>query len=358
MKILIIDDDPVLAESLKLTLEEAITGVTVEIHGKFSTADDEIKKLSPDVIILDVYEGTNEIKGNEISKRLWDGHFCPLVIYTARAERHQIELSDHPFVRFLKKASGSDTEVVRHIQDFNPHIETLLGIHSEISKATRESLRDVCAIIWKDADNVADRRELVGRITRRRMAAHLDSATDGKPLRAWEQFIFPPAADSLLTGDLLRQRSSQSSDVTTYRMILSPSCDLAREGNVTDVLTARSEDIKDFFKAIGCEPNTAANKLKSKLLDKLKPDQVGGRMALPALPGIFPAMTINLKNLELIPLNQISLKEDAAKTHFRVASVDSPFREKMAWAYIQVAGRPGVPDLDVPRFAEELSSSA
>src|ERR1700678_4270741 len=116
MKILIIDDDPVIAESLKLTLEEAITGVIVEIHGKFSTAYEEIKKLVPDVIILDVYEGTNDIKGNEISKKMWDGHFCPLVIYTARAERNQIDIADHPFVRFLKKASGSDTEVVKHIQ--------------------------------------------------------------------------------------------------------------------------------------------------------------------------------------------------------------------------------------------------
>jgi CheY-like chemotaxis protein len=357
MKILIIDDDPVIAESLKLTLQEAITGVIVEIHGKFSTAYEEIKKLVPDVIILDVYEGTNDIKGNEISKKMWDGHFCPLVIYTARAERNQIDIADHPFVRFLKKASGSDTEVVKHIQEFNPHIQTLLDIHAEISKATRESLRDVCTIIWKEPANDADRRELVGRITRRRMAAHLDSAIDGKPLRAWEQFIFPPAADSLLTGDLLKESSSQSSEVTTYRMILTPSCDLARGGKVTHVLTARSEDIKTFFKAANCESFTA-DKLKKSLPEKLRPDQVGGRIALPALPSIFPAMTINLKSLELIPLDQISLSKDAAKTHFRVASVDSPFREKMAWAYIQVAGRPGVPDLDVVKFAEELSAYA
>ena len=62
-------------------------------------------------------------------------------------------------------------------------------------------------------------------------------------------------------------------------------------------------------------------------------------------------MVANLKNLRLIPLKEIPEKFD------RVASIDSPFRELVAWSYLQIACRPGLPDRDFSTWAEEILST-
>jgi hypothetical protein len=38
----------------------------------------------------------------------------------------------------------------------------------------------------------------------------------------------------------------------------------------------------------------------------------------------------------------------------RVASVDSPFREQIAWAFVQIAGRPALPDRDLESWVQEI----
>ena len=40
------------------------------------------------------------------------------------------------------------------------------------------------------------------------------------------------------------------------------------------------------------------------------------------------------------------IKNDDSGEYIRVVSIDSPFREQIAWAYLNTAGRPGVPDRD------------
>lgn len=41
----------------------------------------------------------------------------------------------------------------------------------------------------------------------------------------------------------------------------------------------------------------------------------------------------------------------------RIASVDSPFRELVTWSYLQVAGRPGLPDRDLDEWAEGIDEA-
>ena len=71
---------------------------------------------------------------------------------------------------------------------------------------------------------------------------------------------------------------------------------------------------------------------------------------LPALAGAIPTMAANLKALELVPIDRIG----PGSTYERVASVDSPFRETVAWAYLQIACRPGLPERDVQAWARQI----
>jgi CTP synthase len=62
-------------------------------------------------------------------------------------------------------------------------------------------------------------------------------------------------------------------------------------------------------------------------------------------------MAADFRNLELIGLKEIGNDNEP---FLRVASVDTPFRELVAWAYITNAARPGLPDRDFESWADEI----
>ena len=62
-------------------------------------------------------------------------------------------------------------------------------------------------------------------------------------------------------------------------------------------------------------------------------------------------MTADFLRLELIDLDRIGTGD---KEYLRIASVDNPFRELVAWAYVLNAARPGMPERDFESWAEEI----
>lgn len=84
----------------------------------------------------------------------------------------------------------------------------------------------------------------------------------------------------------------------------------------------------------------------------------GEHLVIPEFVGHVPHMVANLKRLELIEWGQLDSNAagEAGGTKFeRAASTDSPFREMVAWAYLRVSGRPGMPDVDVDRWLCSIS---
>ena len=65
-------------------------------------------------------------------------------------------------------------------------------------------------------------------------------------------------------------------------------------------------------------------------------------------------MAADLRDLQFIPVEDIGLSE---KPYLRIASIDSPFRELLSWAYLQTACRPGLPDRDWDSWGDEIISS-
>ena len=62
-------------------------------------------------------------------------------------------------------------------------------------------------------------------------------------------------------------------------------------------------------------------------------------------------MMADLRDLEIIPIGDIGVDN---KPFLRVASIDSPFREMVAWAYLHTACRPGLPDRDFKAWRDEI----
>ena len=63
-------------------------------------------------------------------------------------------------------------------------------------------------------------------------------------------------------------------------------------------------------------------------------------------------MIADLRDLQLIDLSKIGVGTDTQ--YERVASLDNPLRELVAWAYMRSSARPGLPDRDFDSWVDEI----
>ena len=354
LRVLIVDDQPQHehVKTLKARLKERGIG-RVRVVG-FVGARREIAERRPDVIVLDLIEGDEE-PGIDISKFVWKKHFCPIVIYSADPSRHVQVAHDKKFlVDKVKKGSGTDDEVADKIEEFRPYSEALRSGHDQTHKKFSRSIRDSATIV---RDSKTDKKKLMDtimRAARRRFAASLDETRNTKEkMGAWEMYVCPPQKKkNVLTGDILREEDGSILEPKRFRLVLSPSCDLVetdgRGPKAENILVAKCVTGRDAVRLMRLDPWN--NKNRSRLGSRLNAGYSDGVLPLPALAGHIPNMAANMKSLELISFSQIG------REFKRVASVDSPFRELVAWAYMQIGARPGLPERNTAKWAREIAA--
>jgi len=371
--ILLIEDEKTFAEYIKQTLEETFEGAQVDFSLDFDGGISLLKQKRPNILILDLYRGEiaeKDLAGGAVWEHIWKELFIPIIIYTAYAEgvadlKPEIP-KDHPFISYIQKGKGSEDNVVAKIKSFQPSINALREFTTEIDKSTQVVLKTLSPLIWGSGIDESTKHEVLVRSARRRLGAWMDLATiiDDKPLQCWEQYIVPPLGNDLLMGDIIKTCNSEKDKLnpTSYRLVLSPSCDLVRQkgsAKVEHVLVAQCSEITKYPRACGIDPKTEPKKMKESLKNRLTHPQQGGIIALSGLPSLLPSMSVCLRELNLIPLNKIACsdkeKVDSSKFDYeRVASVDSPFREQIQWGFLQIECRPGVPQMDYSSLVDEI----
>jgi hypothetical protein len=137
-------------------------------------------------------------------------------------------------------------------------------------------------------------------------------------------------------------------------LILTPSCDMA-QNKVSDVLCAKCNSKTEFHK-FPTNTNPPKKQLE-RIASYLNEGYSRSLVALPHIPEILPYMTADLKDVYILPIDQIALDEKnitPQHNYCRVASVDSPFREQIVWAHLINSCRPGVPNRNTDLWAREL----
>lgn len=355
-----VDDEPKSVEPLCAELRKSPT-TTVTVVG-FRDCLTAIEKQIPHIVILDLARGAPadaDAPGVETFDRIWNKRFCPLVVYTAVPELLSEEPRvGHPFVKVQKKGSGSEERVLTYVQEFAPHLTALAEAGQEVGIALNDALKDVAPRIFENVADAIQRKEMLVRSARRRVAAAMDKelSTGGPNLRSWEHYLCPPTTvEHILTGDIIRNRTGNAQDASQYGVVLTPSCELVvaekRKPRVQSVLVARCTNVSRLLTDLGLDPNTSKEKCKDRLLPMLNQGHGSSTLPLPGLPGEFPTMAADFRDLMLVSLADIG---DEKAPYVRVASVDNPFRELVAWAYIIYAARPGLPDRDFDSWADEI----
>lgn len=365
--VLIVEDNEETAKTLVKTLQESFDGIETFVEKQFNEALSRLDRKSQyDVLILDLYEGdpqTTNLAGQPIWEHIWGEMFIPIVIYTAGDINLEPEPpDDHPFIILLQKGAGSDVAVVNSIQTFKPYILAMRNVMEEFQVAIHTVLKGNSPKIWElAAEEVDQRSEILVRSTRRRLAAMMDMKTllGEEEMKGWELYVFPPLENNLLSGDILRKGEGDPLDPSSFRLVLSPSCDLVvqRGGKIklNQALTSTCETLDRYLECVRSQGKINATDLIDKLPGFLSQPHIGGYVPMPAMKGVIPSMAANLRELEIIELEEIGLNESDPKTFIRLASIDSPFREQLIWAYMTIAGRPGVPNRDLTEWAKQIA---
>jgi len=362
LKLLFIEDEPSGVQPLLNLIDRERAHMQYEVAG-FGEAEDKIASLRPDIVILDLLVGgaspEPEVEGLKTRDFIWDQRFCPIVVYSARPDIHDEKYKPHPFVKSIQKGKNSAREVLEALRELRPQVQALHEAEGHILQSFASALRDVAPDAFRFLDDPTGRNDMILRAGRRRLAALMDDLTaHGDRLASWEQYLSPPIGSNIKLGDILRQANGESDNPTSFRVVLTPSCDVVasgdREPKVANVLVARCCSMRE---------GVDLTSLKGMVLKKLK-DRLPGTVLshgyfeavipFPCLEGRIPTMAANLRDLEFVPFDDIGVSE---KAFLRVASVDSPFRELIAWAYLQIACRPGLPDRDFDSWRDEIVAS-
>jgi CTP synthase len=359
LKLLFIEDEPaVVAPVLRLVKRER-PDTQCEVSG-FDEAEDKIASFRPDIVILDLLVGgaSPEPKPEGLKTRnfIWDQHFCPIVVYSARPEIHDEKYEPHPFVKSIRKGRNSPRKVLGALEELRPQAEALKEAEDHVMHSFACSMRDVAPYAFEAFTDAAQRSETIKRSGRRRLAALMDElSSDGTTLASWEQYLCPPVCLDIKLGDVLRKADGEHDDPGSFRIVLTPSCDLvassSRKPKVANVLVAKCCSMKEGLDLTSLK-DMGLTKLKDRLPSTvLTQGYFEAVVPFPRLKGRIPTMAADLRNLESIPIGNIGILD---KPVLRVASLDSPFRELIAWAYLQIACRPGLPDRDFDSWCDEI----
>ncbi len=358
LKVLFIDDDPTSVAPAKRSLERHGYSCGMATFAEVNTC---LADETPDVVVLDIIEGAitgdPQTPGKDVYEMIWSTHFCPLIIYSADPTLITDTQPPHPFVQSVTKGSKSIVELETAVQVFLPQIEALRAAKLEIAASLAVALRDIAQPVFDAFEDDDARVQAVIRSCRRRVAALMDQSLnhDGSDMASWEQYLFPPVGDDLFLGDILQVIDSDGSP-DKFRLVLTPSCDLARHGDpprpkTPHVLVAKCTDLS----ALKTHPelrDESEDVWRSKVRSVLTQGFMRNMLPLPALGDVVPGMVANLRKLELLPMDDVLGDTPKFK---RVVSMDSPFRELVSWAYQQIACRPGLPDRDCDTWCNEIT---
>lgn len=352
MRLLFIEDDQAALGTLPDSLRE--NDHVCDILG-FEEAKERLKQTSSDIVILDLFEGADN-PGNIIFDFIWENTFCPVIVHSAHLSSFPEDYKSHPFVELITKGRTSLEELEHAITEFQPHVDAIGGLQRHVDVELSQSLKHVAPFAFKSFSDPEQQKEVILRSGRRRLAALMDAThTPGEILASWEKYLYPPVSSDIKLGDILQKSDGSYDDPTSFRIVLTPSCDMVtssgRDPKVTEALVALCVNINEGLKLVGHE-TTSDGKLRKRLPDEvLTQGYFQSTIPLPQLTDKIPSMFADLKKLELIKLCDIGFK---SKPFLRIASIDSPFREMVSWAFLQSTGRPGLPVRDTAKWCEEI----
>jgi len=357
LKTLIIDDD---SKNLNATIKQLINaGHICKIMG-FEKMEEVLIDHHYDVIILDYKQGMLSL-GKEWFDFIWSTNFCPIIFHSAFAEEIEVTLKEfgfdnHPLIKIVVKGPSSYKYLLENLA----YAEKVINVLKEFEDDLKENLISIkqdtikYTIEFLSFENQEEDLSKIGYLLKRRLANYLEQINQTQ-YEPFEMYIYPPVNGSLLVADIIKEKSNNK-----YFIILTPSCDMAERANTTNKIHLASiESSEIIFKVTSLIGSNNREKVTTEIKKRIfNQGYLNGVVPLPELPNHFDkTMAINLRNCVYIDRNEIDLDynvDDNSKKFTRVASLNSPYRELVVWAFMSLSCRPGLPERNLSPWANSL----
>ena len=322
----------------------------------------EVDSFDPDVIILDLKDDgiPDETAGETIFSTIWKTRFRPTIIFSGYADSLYIDdLALGEFAEYLKSPlfeaiiKGDEQPVINKLEYLADVVPSITRLRNKLNLALMTSASAIEII--KSVPN----GEVQDYLLTSRILQYFQEPVFDVELPAMVHYVYPPIGNHLMIGDILRKKikDEKSNNVDIFSIVLTPSCDLARPREDMAVLVAKSgllSSIDDSFDQKYDKGSSKYDKRIGRIKTILNSGFKNSYVYLPALPGVLPHLCFDVKKLDLVSIKEIrcQIDDEEANVWIRVASLASPFRERIAWAYLNTAGRPGVPAVDTINWAD------
>lgn len=311
-----------------------------------------------------MYDVDRPDEGLPIFYEIVDNEFRPVVVFSAVDLRAMFEdvQKKYPLVRYIQKGDD-DSIVMVEIDKWWQYAKIISDMRSSLNKALIEASKAIENLIGMQE---VPSEPIVKYMLSKRAMQFFDGAEVGDTPPAWIQYEYPPIPNHLLVGDILRKRNDSDDysicgQPNDYLIVLTPTCDMARPEDEQRIIVSQGRLKTEFYPEctlVGQE--TIISEKGKKKVDKIKScltqGNRNGKLPIPELPNKIPDMCFDLKKTSHIPIDEIAIFSDSINRdkhkYIRVASIISPFREQIVWAYMISSCRPGVPERDYTRWAE------
>lgn len=335
--LLVIDDRPV-------EVQEIIdTDFSTENYNVKLTYEEDFKKAKElynsnyyDLIVLDIKKDPGEEKpGRDIFLDIWSGanSFVPVIVFTAHYDTEIFP--KHNLISVFGK--NQEREVKQKIKEYLNSIEKINIFRKKLNYYLREGLR---VVNMDEADS----------LQLQRMANYVKNAIDmdepDEKFPANIQYISLPSYKTFITCDIIETIPQKGREMEYY-MIVSPWCEL----NDVDKETGLEKEFLFDCKKIISYPSTSNSNIRwndGGFMNK------GSFILLPDFKfesgSVFHRKVVDLQNSKVIKKTMVSKnanETDVEKYFYRkIASIASPFRERIINYSYQNRSRIGVPNID------------
>jgi len=363
MKILIIEDSLDTIQGIVDFISDQ--GWESEICG-FGEAAEKLMVYEPELVVMDwMLDAEDKDAGKPIFDSICKAYFTPTIVFSAIAETLDLTefTEENPLIEVYSK--GDESVVIESIAKWEPYISPVRDLKKELNNSLLSAMRVIEYFMQLPTPGDDVIKYMLNK--RASYFFDMDAVFSGEQLAAWVAYEYPPMRDSLFVADVVKKIDSETvidsiGEPSEYRVILTPSCDMARPNDEQLVLVAQCQTPDKFLHDTGTElgENISGSKLDGKIKKLgtiLNAGYSNAWLPLPILPERLPAMVVNLKKLELININKIAANKNAdmeGKEYCRITSIGSPYREQIVWAHMNNSCRPGVPVRDVSSWAENI----
>lgn len=203
----------------------------------------------------------NNSQGNDLVRHILEAQPLGVVVYTGQQADADIASYDCPQVRVMDKADGLD-QVFTWLGENKDVFLRLRGAKGAFNRETAKVFFRSIWPRWSHWTSSTVKGADLAEVVARHVVAHVHDSllnAGGDATHPEEAYFVPPLKARLDTGDLVQYESS------TW-VVVTPRCDLAKQGKVATILLASCEDISTKWNGLETTGNGKSDKEMKKLI--------------------------------------------------------------------------------------------